>query len=130
VLSILGMRRTTSLSDWIFPADTHSGHIETGTLKKQRAKALSASKVPAFVPYDLRHTCLTRWAKVMDPFTLKKPAGHADLNTTMRYVHLKDEDVRVAMEKAQGGHKIGHNANLADSAEREKVAPSISSVRN
>ena len=130
VISILEMRRTSSLSDWIFPADTHSGHIETGTLKKQHAKVLSASKVPAIVPYDLRHTCLTRWAKVMDPFTLKKLAGHADLNTTMRYVHLNDEDVRVAMEKAQGGHKIGHNSNLADSAEREKGAASTSSVRN
>jgi len=43
----------------------------------------------------------------MDPFTLKKLAGHADLNTTMRYVHWNDEDVRAAMEKAQGGTKIG-----------------------
>lgn len=60
VLSILEMRRTASHSEWIFPSDTHSGHIETGTLKKQHAKALAASKVPAFVPYDLRHTCLTR----------------------------------------------------------------------
>jgi len=109
VLSILDMRREASSSDWIFPADTKSGHIETATLKKQHAKALEASKIAAFVPYDLRHTCLTRWAKVMDPFTLKKLAGHTDLNTTMRYVHLNDEDVRVAMEKAQGRHKNGHS---------------------
>jgi integrase len=106
-----GGARSRPLSDWIFPADTHSGHIETGTLKKQREKALTASEVPAFVPYDLRHTCLTRWSKVMDPFTLKKLAGHADLNTTMRYVHLNDEDVRAAMDKARSGHKSWHNAN-------------------
>jgi hypothetical protein len=30
----------------------------------------------------------------------------------MRYVHLNDDDVRAAMEKAEvakGGHKTGHN---------------------
>jgi integrase len=90
MLSILEMRRTNSLSAWIFPADTRSGHTETGTLKKQHAKALAASRVQTFVPYDLRHTGLTRWAKVMDPFTLKRLAGHTDLSTTMRYVHLND----------------------------------------
>jgi len=113
ILNVPGLK--LSHSDWIFPADTHSGHIETGTLKKQHAKAITASGVAAFVPYDLRHTCLTRWARVMDPFTLKKLAGHTDLNTTMRYVHLNDDDVRAAMEKAQAGHKIGHNDNLVDS---------------
>jgi integrase len=130
VLSILELRRATPLSEWIFPADTKSGHIETGTLKKQHAKALAASKVSAFVPYDLRHTCLTRWAKVMDPFTLKKLAGHTDLNTTMRYVHLNDADVRAAMEKVQGGHKNGHTGNLTDSEERKETPVSISTARN
>jgi hypothetical protein len=48
----------------------------------------------------------------MDPFTLMELAGHADLNTTKRYVHLNDEDVRDAMERAEqakGGHGIGHS---------------------
>jgi integrase len=105
VVSILMMRAETSESDWIFPAATKSGHIEDSTLKKQHAKALKLCQVPAFVLYDLRHTCLTRWAKVMDMFTLKKLAGHEDLNTTLRYVHLNDEDVRAAMKKvAQSEH--------------------------
>jgi integrase len=114
VLSILEMRRAASTSDWIFPAATKSSHIETSTLKKQHAAAVTAAKVVPFVPYDMRHTCLTRWAKVMDPFTLKKLAGHTDLNTTMRYVHLNDADVRAAMEKARGGHRNGHSAETAD----------------
>jgi integrase len=115
VLSILSVRRAVSTADWIFPAETRSGHIETFTLKKEHATAPRNSKVAAFVPYDLRYTCLTRWAKVMDPFTLKKLAGHADLNTTMRYVHLNDADVRVAMEKVEGGRKNGHIAEMPDS---------------
>ncbi len=118
VLSILEMRRAASKSDWIFPAATKSGHVETSTLKKQHAAAITAAKIPPFVLYDLRHTCLTRWAKVMDPFTLKKLAGHTDLNTTMRYVHLNDADVRAAMgraENAQGRHRIGHSDESAES---------------
>jgi integrase len=108
VKSILDMRRASSGSDWIFPAATKSGHVENFTLKKQHQKAIAESKVHPFVLYDLRHTCLTRWAKVMDPFTLKKLAGHTDLNTTMRYVHLNDDDVRKAMEKTQGWAQTEH----------------------
>lgn len=43
VLSILDMRRAASTSELIFPANTKSGHIETGTLKKQHTKALESS---------------------------------------------------------------------------------------
>jgi integrase len=72
---------------------------------------LAENGVSPFVIYDLRHTCLTRWAKRMDTFTLMKLAGHGDFSTTMRYVHLKDDDVRAAMEKAEAakrGHKTRH----------------------
>jgi len=111
-LAVLAMRKATAASEWVFPSTTKSGHIESSTLKKQHRAALAASGVSPFVIYDLRHTCLTRWAKTMDPFTLMKLAGHADLNTTMRYVHLNDDDVRAAMQKAEvakGGHKTGHS---------------------
>jgi integrase len=118
VLAILDMRKgednpcEDNPDDWVFPAPTKSGHMEGSTLKKQHQAALSASRVSPFVFYDLRHTCLTRWAKIMDPFTLMKLAGHADLNTTMRYVHLNDDDVREAMGKAESArsrHKTGHS---------------------
>jgi hypothetical protein len=62
----------------------------------------------------------------MDPFTLKKLAGHTDLNTTMRYVHPNDEDVRAAMEKAQGGH----STDLTDSGKGGKSAASNSPAMN
>lgn len=121
LLAILEMRKSSIKSEWVFPATTKSGHIESSTLKKQHQAALTASGISPFVIYDLRHTCLTRWAKTMDPFTLMKLAGHTDLNTTMRYVHLNDDDVRAAMEKrsvAKDGHKTGH------SAENTSLAPS------
>jgi integrase len=54
--------------------------------------------------YELRHTCLTRWAEHMDPYTLVYLAGRSDLAMTKRYVHPQKETVRKAMEKARGGH--------------------------
>jgi integrase len=130
VLSILEMRQAASKSDWIFPSDTASGHIEASTLKKRHSAAVTAAKVAPFVPYDMRHTCLTRWAKVMDPFTLKKLAGHTDLNTTMRYVHLNDDDVRTAMEKVRRGHKSGHTANLTEFEEEGRIPATDTAKRN
>ena len=69
------MRRAGQVSEWIFPAPTKSGHVEASSLKKQHAAALKASGVAPFVLYTFRHTCITRWAKYMDPFTLHVLAG-------------------------------------------------------
>jgi hypothetical protein len=59
-------------------------------------------------------TCLTRWAESgMDVYRLQRLAGHEDISTTMRYVHMDDAGDRQAMERVwqvQGGHKTGHSA--------------------
>jgi integrase len=75
------------------------------------------AEVESFTLYTLRHTCLTRWAAHMDPYTLAYLAGHSDFSTTKRYVHPQAETVRAAMEKvAQGRHNSGHSAENADPA--------------
>jgi integrase len=66
-----------------------------------------------FELYILRHTCLTRWAPHMDPWTLAYLAGHRDMNITKRYIHPQEQTIREAMEKARevkGGHSFGHTA--------------------
>lgn len=108
VMAMLEERRgAASADDWIFPAPTKTGHISDDSLKKQHAAAIKASGVAPFVLYVLRHTCLTRWAESgMDTFTLKKLAGHSDIATTGRYVHMNDVGTRKAVEaawKVQGG---------------------------
>lgn len=111
VRGILEMRGTDAASEWVFPAKTKSGHVETSTLKKQHAAALKAAQVSPFVIYDLRHTCITRWAKTMPLPIVQKLAGHTSIGTTMRYVHLNDADVVAAMKKAdeaKTGHTSGH----------------------
>jgi integrase len=105
-------------SEWLFPAPTKSGHMEKSTLKKQHLRACRLSGVEPFALYVLRHTCLTRWARTMDPYTLAYLAGHRDFATTKRYVHPQTETVLQAMERArivQTGHTFGHtNEKAAD----------------
>ncbi len=63
----------------------------------------------AFPLYTFRHTCLTRWAEYMDPYTLAYLAGHSDFGTTHRYVHPQAHTIRDLMAragKAHGGAKV------------------------
>jgi integrase len=129
VQAILEMRVTKAAGTaWVFPAPTRSGHIEPSSLKKQHAKAVSEATrllrketgdskraFEGFELYTLRHTCLTRWAPHMDPWTLAYLAGHRDMNITRRYIHPQEQTILTAMEKARevkGGHSSGHNAGL------------------
>jgi len=111
-------------SGWVFPAQTKSGHIESSSLKKQHMKVIAEGtrilreesgsedrKLEPFELYTLRHTCLTRWAPHMDPWTLAYLAGHRDMNITKRYVHPQEQTIRQAMERARSapsGHTSRH----------------------
>jgi integrase len=87
VQAILDMRLSkVAGSQWVFPAPTKSGHMESSTLKKQHAKAIQeATKIlrkrtkrddasfQGFELYTLRHTCLTRWAAPNGPVDARLP---------------------------------------------------------
>jgi integrase len=121
--TLLEMRRSAHGVEWVFPASTRSGHIEKSTLKKQHAKAIKLAKIEPFTLYTLRHTCLTRWAAHMDPYTLAYLAGHSDFSTTKRYVHPQAETVRAAMERVRGA-KGGHSDEKAAEAPSAPAAVS------
>jgi len=105
-IAVLEMRRDMDGSGWVFPSPTASGHVEQSSIKKSHSKACKLSGVEYFPPYTLRHTCLTRWAEVMDPYTLAYLAGHSDFATTRRYVHPRRETVLSAMHRAETGHTM------------------------
>lgn len=110
--ALLEMRRSAATGMWVYPARTRSGRIEKSSLKKQHPKASKLARVADFPLYTFRHTCLTRWAAYMDPYTLGYLAGHGDFSTTRRYVHPQAHTVLEAIERArnaQGGHRIGHS---------------------
>lgn len=127
--ALLDMRQSAAdASEWVFPAQTSSGHIEPASLKRQHLKACKGAanddektgekryEVQPFPLYTLRHTCLTRWAPHMDPWTLAHLAGHRDMTITRRYIHPQEQGIRDAIERArvaQGGHSPGHSAKTA-----------------
>jgi len=113
VLAVLEMRRTGSTSPWVFPRATESGHIEASTVRDQHDEAVTASGVTRFVIYDFRHTRITRWAKVLPLPVVQRLAGHTSIATTMRYVHINDDDVRSAMAK-EHEERCGHTSRHTD----------------
>lgn len=142
VKAVLEMRLVkASGSDWVFPAETKSGHIEPSSLKKQHAKAIVDAtrilqeetgredvRLAPFELYTLRHTCLTRWAPHMDPWTLAYLAGHRDMNITKRYVHPQEQTIRAAMDRVReerSGHTFGHTRESADLEHMPVSAPKI-----
>ncbi|MGP8247668.1 MAG: hypothetical protein ACLQVN_24535, partial [Bryobacteraceae bacterium] len=122
-------------------AKTRSGHIEPSSLKKQHAKAISeATRIlrdetqdpkrafTGFELYTLRHTCLTRWAPHMDPWTLAYLAGHRDMNITKRYIHPQEQTIRAAMDRAQmanSGHTSRHTSAKTDLVSTPVLTPTI-----
>jgi integrase len=142
VQAILDMRVSkTAGGEWVFPATTRSGHMEPSTLKKQHAKAIEQAtailrkqtkredvEFHGFELYTLRHTCLTRWAPHMDPWTLAYLAGHRDMNITKRYVHPQEQTIRAAMDRAQvanGGHTSGHTGQKSDLENTPVLSPTM-----
>lgn len=131
VAAIVEMRQATGKgTTWLFPAPTKSGHIEPSSIKKQHARAIKGGTpeqqaVEPFQLYTLRHTCLTRWAPHMDPFTLAYLAGHRDMAITKRYVHPQADTVRAATDRARevlGGHNSGHREQKVDSVVKADAA--------
>lgn len=130
---ILAERRAKSVGVWVFAAKTRSGHIEPGSLKRQHRYACEGShreenkkvknkdkkwSVQPFPLYTLRHTCLTRWAPHMDPWTLAYLAGHRDMSITKRYVHPQEQQIRIAIEKARDA-QTGHSSRHSEKSQNE-----------
>jgi hypothetical protein len=58
-------------------SSTASGHIEQSSVSKQRRRACKLAEVD-FALYTFRHTALTRWSEVLDPYTLMFLTLHGD----------------------------------------------------
>lgn len=87
--------------------------------------ALATTEVSPCVIYDLRHTRITRWAKILPLPVVQELAGHTSISTTMRYAHLNDADVLAAITKAEeekSGHTFEHTGQNTTAQAISKVA--------
>jgi integrase len=74
---------------------------------------------------QVRHTCLTRWASILDPYTLAYLPGHSDFGTTRRYVHPNLNAAQEAIDNArmsQSGHKSWHNNETTEAGKPKQIA--------
>ena len=132
VVATIEMRRTTASGEWVFSASTQTGHVEKSTVRKQHKKACTLGGIAAFPLYTFRHTCLTRWAVHMDPYTLAYLAGHRDFSTTKRYVHPQAPTILQAMERAREsahGHRISHSKEKAENTAPAPNALTINELK-
>ena len=109
------------------------GHLEQGTGKTQHSAAIAKVNaetlkanakreaagekplllpLPAFEPYTMRHTALTRMAPLCDAFTLARIAGHSSITITQRYCHPQADAVeatstRFSNRDITGGSGLG-----------------------
>jgi integrase len=131
ILEGLWERNGKPSEGWVWPAPTHSSHVEASSLRKQHSAAFDlvakeAAKngqkpVRPFVLYSLRHTFLTRLGESgCDAWTLARIAGHSSIAISSRYVHPSEDAVLAAMSRL-GGHKIGHRENEAERPTQPKL---------
>jgi integrase len=91
---IFPFRKGFALPDWNRPM---------AQLWNAHKIALEESKIhPAFTLYDCRHTYGTRAIEGgIDPLTLMRLMGHANLATTNRYVHLSQNHLADAQKRIE-----------------------------
>ena len=67
--------------------------------------ALRDANIHDFRFHDCRHTAATRTLRASGNLkVVQNMLGHTDITTTGRYAHALTEDIRAAMEAAQGGY--------------------------
>jgi site-specific recombinase XerD len=110
VMKALMVRVADRSKGWVFPSKrSRSGHIET--VEKQfldaRGKAGLGDDV---VLYSARHTfCTYALEETGNLAALMKVAGHADVNTAMKYQHPEMSSIREAIERRNQCHNSRHS---------------------
>jgi integrase len=86
-LARLGQRpHWTSDDDLVFPGEA-GGYLDGSALRRRYASALGRAGLRQLRFHDLRHTFGTRMIAKADIRRVQEWMGHADVQTTMRYLH-------------------------------------------
>jgi len=132
--------RTTAYSgvdELVFANQGHGGAVNPDRFRDAFRAALTAAGVEKTLRpfHDLRHTSLTNDAAAgSSPFAVMTKAGHSDMRTTKRYLHLAGvvfRDEADALERRLLGQvessthlsepeRIEHDSNALNSAERTR----------
>jgi len=94
------------------------GYLDGSALRRRYKLALQAAQLRPLRFHDLRHTFGTRMITKADIRRVQEWMGHADIQTTMRYLHYAhhEEDARLVAE----AFALKLAPKLVDGADREK----------
>jgi integrase len=100
VLAQIGRREFwTADDDLVFVGET-GGYLDGSALRRRYKEALARAGLRALRFHDLRHTFGTRMIAKADIRRVQEWMGHADIQTTMRYLHYapRSEDAELVAE--------------------------------
>jgi integrase len=85
--------------DLVFAGET-GGYLDGSALRRRYKVALAAAALRPLRFHDLRHTFGTRMIALADIRRVQEWMGHADIQTTMKYLHYapRAEDARLVAE--------------------------------
>ena len=91
--------RFTDEDDLVFPGEL-GGPLDGSALRRRYKAALKRAGLRGLRFHDLRHTFGTRMIAKADIRRVQEWMGHADIQTTMRYLHYapRAEDARLVSE--------------------------------
>ena len=100
VIAALGGREHwTADDDLVFVGET-GGYLDGSALRRRYKTALVRAHLRPLRFHDLRHTFGTRMIAKADVRRVQEWMGHADIQTTMKYLHYapREEDARLVAE--------------------------------
>ncbi|HEV3093441.1 MAG TPA: tyrosine-type recombinase/integrase [Solirubrobacteraceae bacterium] len=100
VLARLGSREHCIGEDDLVFVGVLGGHVDSAALRRRYKTALARASLRQLRFHDLRHTFGTRMIAKADIRRVQEWMGHADIQTTMRYLHYapREEDARLVAE--------------------------------
>lgn len=102
---VLTRLKRESRSDWIFTSHRTGRKFKHVNLSLK--EAARAAEVEGVTLHTLRHTFCTRLAASgVDIRTIKDLAGHSDISTTMRYMHLVESNKHQAIRRLTNYHEF------------------------
>jgi integrase len=105
----------TSEDDLVFPGEA-GGFLDGSALRRRYQVALKDAALRPLRFHDLRHTFGTRMIAKVDIRRVQEWMGHADIQTTMRYLHYvpREEDARLVAEAFEANPSVaGATAHAA-----------------
>lgn len=92
--------------------------ITKSGLRREFVRAMDAAGIVNFRYHDLRHTFATRMLRYgADLKQVQKQARHRNIETTLKYAHVTEHEMRAAMERAaQASPRRGGTAGVQDAA--------------